>query len=54
VGDEWVCKLNCQNYLNGIGTMIGVFMFWKGLSVDDVSSSGDGLLEDEPILKKLT
>jgi hypothetical protein len=40
--------------VNGMGTMIGVFMFWKRLSVEDVGASGDGLLDDDPILKKLT
>ena len=33
--------------------MIGVFMFWKGLSFDDIGSSGDGLLDDEPISEEI-
>jgi hypothetical protein len=34
--------------------MIGVFMFWKGLSFEGDGSFTDGLLCDDPILKKLS
>ena len=55
MGNQGICKLqksqNCG--CTGEGTMIGVFMFRNGLSLDGIGSSVDGLLDEEPILREL-
>ena len=43
-----------SNEVGGIGTMMGVVMFSKGASDDCIGSSGEGLLDEEPMAKGLS
>jgi hypothetical protein len=50
---EGVCELMLVGIRLG-GTMMGAVMFWKGASEGCVGSSGEGLLDEEPMVRELT